>query len=255
MMQARNRRKEVMDRLKQQKTVYVKELADSLEVSDMTIRRDLHRLADLGMVTLIHGGAVLNEGTATLDSVRARASRMSKEKSAIAAYCAGLVKEGNAVYLDTGTTVMEIAEALKMRQNIAVLTHSLPICNILANSEKIQLISMPGIYNPTLKGFVGDMTCRMIRSFRIDIAFLGISSIDLDTGIMTPDFRDQAVKIALTERASRKVVACDHSKIGHVSFAQVCPLNAVDMIVTDKMADKDFLRTAGRMGVEVVTVG
>lgn len=159
MMQARNRRKEVMATLKHQKTVYVKDLADSLEVSDMTIRRDLHRLADLGMVTLIHGGAVLNEGTATLDSVRARATRMSKEKSAIAARCAGLVKEGNAVYLDTGTTVMEIAEALKMRQNIVVLTHSLPICNILANSEKIQLISMPGIYNPTLKGFVGDMTC------------------------------------------------------------------------------------------------
>ncbi len=113
-MQARNRRKEVMATLKHQKTVYVKDLADSLEVSDMTIRRDLHRLADLGMVTLIHGGAVLNEGTATLDSVRARATRMSKEKSAIAARCAGLVKEGNAVYLDTGTTVMEIAEAVNV---------------------------------------------------------------------------------------------------------------------------------------------
>ena len=154
--------------------------------------------------------------------------------------------------MDTGTTVMEIAALLKMRQNIAVLTHSLPVCNLLADAEKLQLISMPGIYNPVLKGFVGDMTCRHIRTFRIDIAFLGVSAINGNTGIMSPNLQDQAVKIAVMERAARKVIACDHTKIGQTAFAQVCPINAVDMIVTDKSAGDDFFCYAKRLGVEVV---
>lgn len=253
-MNTRSRRKFVLDTLESQKSVQVKELADTLDVSAMTIRRDLRRLADMGMITLVHGGAVLNEGTATLMTVKARATRMTQEKNTIAAFCAGMIKEGNAVYLDAGTTTMEIADALKKRQNIAVLTHSLPIQNILAETEKIQLISMPGIYETAFKGYFGEMTCRMIRTFRIDIAFWGISSIDLQSGIMTPDFRDQSLKLALLEQARKNVAVFDHTKIGHVSFTQVCPINAISTIVTDKLADKDFIDAAKRKGVEVVQV-
>ena len=124
-----------------------------------------------------------------------------REKNAIAEFCAGLIKEGNAIYLDTGSTNIEIAEELKNRQNIAVLSHSLPIHNILSANDKLQLIAMPGFYRSSPHGFFGDLTCRMIKNFRIDIAFLGISSIDA-SGIMSPDFDDQAVKLALLERAN-----------------------------------------------------
>ena len=84
-MSARDRRKQVIDALKQRRTIYVRDLVEELNVSDMTIRRDLHRLADLGMVTLIHGGAVLNEGASVLPTVKARSYRQAKEKCAIAA--------------------------------------------------------------------------------------------------------------------------------------------------------------------------
>ncbi len=93
----------------------------------------------------------------------------------------------------------------------------------------------------------------MIKNFRIDIAFLGISSIDA-SGIMSPDFDDQAVKLALLERANKKVVVFDHTKINHLSFMQVCPLKDIDMLVTDKQADKEFLTAAEKQGVEIVQV-
>lgn len=253
-MQARSRRKRILDALETQKTVYVKDLAAELDVSDMTIRRDLHRLADMGVTTLIHGGAVFNEGMVTNATANARATKMMKEKERLAAFCAGLVREGNAIYLDTGTTVMEIAKSLKYRQNIAVLTNSLPVQNILSSAEKIQLISMPGIYHAGERGHFGEMTCRMIRSFRIDIAFVGVSSIDIPTGLMTPFFHEQSTKMAMLESAGKKIAVFDHTKIGKTFFTQVCPISALSMLVTDTEADEDFVKAARRKGVEVVQV-
>ena len=253
-MQTKNRRKSVLESIKIHKDVTITELAEELEVSTMTIRRDLKRLSDMGIVTLVHGGAVLNEGTTALAAITARAQRMMYEKNRIAAFCASLVKEGNAVYIDTGSTTMEIAENLKERQNISVLTHSLPVQNILAGAKKIQLIAMPGVYDETTKGFFGEMTCRTIRSFRIDITFIGCSAVDIETGVMSPNLHDQSVKIAALERANKKILAIDHTKIGHVMFTQVCPINYIDMIVTDKSANADFVKQAQKSGVEVVQV-
>ena len=253
-MQTRNRRKSVLEALKTRKDVMINELAEELNVSTMTIRRDLKRLSEMGIVTLVHGGAVLNEGTTTLAAITARAQRMMYEKNKIAAFCASLVKEGNAIYIDTGSTTMEIAESLKSRQNISVLTHSLPVQNILTGTKKIQLIAMPGVYDETTKGFFGEITCRTIRSFRIDISFIGCSAIDLETGVMSPNLHDQSVKIAALERANKKILAIDHTKIGHVMFTQVCPVNFLDMIVTDKLADPNFVKQVQKFGVEVIQV-
>ena len=253
-MNIRDRRDKVMEALKINKRVFADDLAKDLNVSPVTIRRDLKRLADMSIVTIVTGGAVLNEGTTALPNLRARSQKMIQEKNKIAAYCADLIKEGNAVYLDTGTTNMEIAEAIRNRKNIAVLTHSLPVQNILADSEDIQLISMPGIYCKIKKGFFGEMTCRMINRFQIDIAFIGLSAIDLKTGVMSPDFQDQSAKLAVIERAKRKVAVFDNTKIGQVMFTQVCPINALNMIVTDKLADKEFIEKVKKFGVEVIQV-
>ena len=253
-MNIRDRRDKVMEALKINKRVFADDLAKDLNVSPVTIRRDLKRLADMSIVTIVTGGAVLNEGTTALPNLRARSQKMIQEKNKIAAYCADLIKEGNAVYLDTGTTNMEIAEAIRNRKNIAVLTHSLPVQNILADSEDIQLISMPGIYCKIKKGFFGEMTCRMINRFQIDIAFIGLSAIDLKTGVMSPDFQDQSAKLAVIERARKKVAIFDHTKIGNIMFTQVCPINALNMIVTDKLADKEFIEKVKKFGVEVIQV-
>ena len=96
-------------------------------------------------------------------------SAMRREKSAIAEYCAQQLPEGSAVYLDNGSTTVEIADALRGKQNIAVLSHSLPVLNILSHAKNIQLISVSGIYEPRAKGFFGDLALRMLRQFRIDI--------------------------------------------------------------------------------------
>ena len=214
--------------LKERRRVTIEGLAKDLEVSTMTIRRDLRRLADEDIVTLVHGGAVYNEGGAYLPALTVREKTMRREKSAIAEYCAQQIPEGSAVYLDNGSTTVEIADALRGKQNIAVLSHSLPVLNILSHAKNIQLISVSGIYEPRAKGFFGDLALRMLRQFRIDIAFLGVTAVDAEDGVMSAVFYEQALKKVLVERAKKKILAIDHTKIGGSSFLKVCDLHEFD---------------------------
>ncbi|MGN0957927.1 MAG: DeoR/GlpR family DNA-binding transcription regulator [Selenomonas bovis] len=253
-MQTRQRREQVLMVLKERRRVTIEGLAKDLEVSTMTIRRDLRRLADEDIVTLVHGGAVYNEGGAYLPALTVREKTMRREKSAIAEYCAQQIPEGSAVYLDNGSTTVEIADALRGKQNIAVLSHSLPVLNILSHAKNIQLISVSGIYEPRAKGFFGDLALRMLRQFRIDIAFLGVTAVDADDGVMSAVFYEQALKKVLVERAKKKILAIDHTKIGGSSFLKVCDLHEIDGIVTDKFADATFIAKAKRMGIEVAQV-
>ena len=243
-----------MQELTQKRRVTIEGLAAETGASTMTIRRDLRRLADDDIVTLVQGGAVYNEGSAYIPSLAAREKQMRKEKSAIAEYCASRIPEGSAIYLDNGSTTVEIADALLKKQNIAVLTHSLPVLNILAHAKNIQLISISGIYEPSAKGFFGDLAQREISEFRIDIAFLGVTAVDAEDGVMSAVFYEQALKKALIERARKTILALDHTKIGGSSFLHVCDLKDVDGIVTDKLADAEFLKKAARLGIEVVQV-
>lgn len=253
-MKTRERKQLILETLRQQKRVMVPELIALTQSSGMTIRRDLRQLEDEHIITRIHGGAVYNEGTISLPSVRARVRDMDAQKSDIANYCAGLVQEGNAVYLDAGSTNIQIAEALASRQNIAVMTHSLPIMNILSHAKGIQLFSLSGIYNDEKFGFFGEMTRQQILRFRIDLCFFGTHGVSIEDGIMLPDLEDVAVKNALLERSYTKILVTDHAKIDRPSFAQLCPITAMDKIVTDKEADVEFVRKAQRLGLEVVQV-
>lgn len=253
-MHTRERRSALLAALREKKKVTVAELASAFDVTTMTIRRDLKRLADENIVTLVHGGAIYNEGGTALASVGVRALLNQQGKSQLGRYCARLVQEGNAIYLDSGSTCMSIAAALAGRRNIAVLTNSLAVMNILAGSTGLQLFSMGGIFDHGTNGCFGDLACRTIRGFRIDLAFLGVSSLSLEGGVMSPTANDQALKKTLFETARQKIVVVDHTKIGHESFLRVADLREIDTLVTDKQADKDFLAGARRQGVAIIQI-
>lgn len=253
-MNTRERRRALLAALERDKRVVVAELAERFDVTTMTVRRDLRRLAEANVVTLVHGGAIYNEGGATLPTVAARAQVMQTAKLRLAEACAARVQEGNAIYLDTGSTCMSIAQALASRKNIAVLTHSLGVMNILSSASGLQLFTMAGQYNEKLKGFFGDLTCRDIDGFRIDAAFLGTCALSLAGGMMSTDAIDQCVKRKVIETARKIVAVVDHTKIGKDAFLRVCDLRKLDAIITDQEADAAFVAGARKLGIEVVQV-
>ena len=251
-MTSRNRRQELRLELETKRKVNINELAEKFAVSSMTIRRDLQRLSDMGIVTLVPSGAVYNEGGANLQSVAAREKNEPKEKGKIAKACADMVKEGSAVFLDAGSTCMAIAENLATRRNIAVITHSLPVMNILSVAEGIQLFSLAGIFDSLTKAFMGDLAIRNLRGFRIDIAFIGTCGLSITQGVTSNNASDHGMKRAIVETARRKIATADHTKLGTETFLKVADLREIDTIVTGKQADKEFINGAKRLGVEII---
>lgn len=250
-MDRKERRRLLREELETKGRVSITDLAERWDVSGMTIRRDLARLAEMGIVTSVAGGAVYNEGGTTLMTVAARKDHEGLAKARIGRLCAEHIKEGSAVFLDAGSTCMCVAEALRERKNIAVLSSSLPVLNILAAAPGIQLFSVPGIYEERTKTFYGDLSVRFIRGFRIDVAILGTCALS-EAGLTTAEPLDQALKRALIESARRKVVVTDHSKLGKEALLRVCELRAINTLVTDRLAPKDFLSFVQRKGVEVL---
>ena len=253
-MKTRIRQQKILEELHAKKIVYTKTLAEQFHVSSMTIRRDLARLAEQKVITLLTGGATLNDGNTILPGTQERSERMKELKARIGAACAQIPKEGNSIYLDAGTTTQSIAMALAERQNLVVMTHSLAIMEILSHAKGIQLLSVSGIYNEQVGGFLGDMTRRSIEEFHIDIGFLGACAIDTATGeISCASVPDTDLKRAIIERSYRTVAVFDHTKLGTAFFRKVADLKDIDTLVTDGAADAKFLDRARRMGIEVIT--
>lgn len=253
-MNAIYRREKILSYMETNQNVYITELAENLQVSAMTIRRDLMRLADIGIVTLLRGGAALNRGAGFEYSNRFRKKQLPEEKYRIATYCADLVTEGSSVFIDCGTTPEKIAELLLPKKNIIVLTHSLPAANILSTARDLKLIMVPGIFAEKPRGFMGQMTSDFIRRFKIDILFLGTNGIDLIHGATTPDLIDAETKQSIVRQADKVIVATDHTKLGQSFFLTIAPLKDIDLIVTDKVADLQIVQELRSAGTEVVLV-
>ncbi len=252
-MDSITRRKIIVEELKQNGTVNTMDLAGRLEVTPMTIRRDLAKIAKEGLIKVEYGGAVLNDEPFVEDNIPTKLEKNQKEKVKIAEYCAGMIRDGESVYLDAGTTAAEIARFLQNRKDITVITHSLLAANILSKSEGPAVIMMPGLFRETSMAFMGQLTDEYITRFRINKFFLAVEGVTADE-LTVPDIVDGATKKALAERAEEIICVADSSKFGKRTFFRICDPRDVSAIVTDTGVEEQELaefRSAGIMVIQV----
>jgi len=255
--------------------VEVDSIAQALEVSRETIRRDLTALASKGLVRRTRGGATAPGGSLTELDLSVRSTEHHAAKVAIARYVAQhLVDDGTSVALDTGTTTLEVARALRGRK-ITVVTPSLPVISELAGTDTTVLVvglclycgeGYPGVIGrlwPLLGSFnpavvmsapvtaVGPVAERTVRQFQCDLAFISAPAITADVGLMDTDLDGVAVKQSLLEHAARAYAVLDHTKLGRTAFVAVCGVGALTGIVTDDGADPADLTDFREIGLEV----
>lgn len=242
-MNSIERKKAIIQALKINGSVNISELAEELHVSGMTIRRDLNQFSKEGIVTLTHGGAVINTGALFEFGINFKQDENVSEKRAIAKHCAALAKEGDSVFLDAGTSVKEIAGMFINKKNIVVLTHSLMAANILSIAPCIRVIMCPGEFRETSMAYMGPLTDEFIKRFKIDLLFLGVEGVDLKSGVSVPDILDGATKKTLVEKAEKIICAADHSKFNKSFLYSVAPLNKLHAIVTDSGIDPEIAET------------
>ncbi len=231
-------------------SVEVDSIAQELEVSRETIRRDLSALASRGLVQRTRGGATAPGGSLTELDLSVRSTEHHAAKAAIARYVAArMVDDGTSVALDTGTTAQEIARALRGRK-ITVVTPSLPVINELAGTDTTVLV-VGGVLRGRSLGTVGPVAEQTARQFQCDLAFISAPAINPGFGLMDTDLDGVAVKQCLLEHAAQSYAVLDHTKLGRTAFTTVCGVRSLTGIVTDDEADPECLSEYREIGLEI----
>ncbi len=226
-------------------------LARMLEVSPATVRRDLQELQDHRLLARTHGGAVAH-GLSYELPLRYRTTR-SEEKRRIGAAAARLVPTGSVVGVTGGTTTTEAARALA-GGDLTIVTNALNIAAELAVRPDLRLVVTGGVARAASFELVGPVAEQMLEHYNLDLALVGADGVDTRAGVSTHDDMEARCNYAMVNRSRRCFVLVDSSKLGRVAFARICPLEAVDLLITDTAADASVVDELRRAGVEVELV-
>jgi len=230
----------------------VAQLAELLNVSEMTVRRDLESLEERGFVKRIRGGAVhVNSALLLERSFTDRDQELHGEKAAIGRVAASMVHDGDVIMLDAGTTTLQVARHIQARRLTAV-TNSLPVATELAAHEGVSAILLGGNLKPAELCTVGPMVTEYLARLSADTLFLSATGFSLDRGLTDPDIREVEVKAAMMRASRRVVLVADSSKFQAVRFAQIAPLSRLQVLVTDSGLPEEGRRAIEALGVEVI---
>ncbi len=248
------RRRSIVEMLSQDGRVLVRDLARQLRTSQITIRKDLELLDKQGLIQRTHGGALPLPAGALFDPVlREKEKLHKKEKARIAAAAADIIEDGQCVLLDSGTTTMEIARALKNVKELTVITNAINIAAELASTD-IDVILTGGMMRKNSFSFVGPLAEQALRQLRADILFLGVDGFDPDAGVFTPNFLEAQVNRVMVEVSLKTIAVCDSSKFGRRSLCNIMPATAVHQVITDKNIDRQCLQAIRKAGIIVTLV-
>src|SRR5581483_6922331 len=246
-MEVAERRAEIVRMLRERGQVSVADLSERLAVSDMTARRDLEFLEQEGLAPRFHGGAVTTVSRSFEVPYAARAYERQAAKRAIGARVAELIMPGETIIVDAGTTVVEVARALRDRSKLLVCPLSMQAAAELADRPGIRLFVPGGEVRQGEQMFVGELTRAALAGLRFDTYVMAVGGVSREDGFTDFSLDDVAVKQVALRSARRCVVACDSSKLGKVGFARIGGLSVAGTIVTDELAasDREWLTDAG----------
>ena len=248
------RRRAIVEILGRDGRVLVADMAHKFETSQVTIRKDLEVLHSHGLIHRTHGGALTAREGALEDPTLLEKERLRrKEKLRIAACAAGLVKEGQVVILDSGTTTTAIGRALRNFRNVTIITNAVNIAAELSGAS-VEVILTGGTLRKNSFSLVGPIAEEALRKLNADILFLGVDGFDVHYGLSTPNLLEAKVNRVMVEAAKRTVAVCDSSKFGRRSLSLIVPTSALQEVITDRGIPKSDLRALKKSGLEVTLV-
>ncbi|MCU1495221.1 MAG: alkaline phosphatase [Acidimicrobiaceae bacterium] len=244
-----DRFEEILERLSGRGKLAVDEVARDLGVSSATIRRDLAELGAQSLLTRTHGGAVAIEVPYEFP-IRYRSGKQPEQKRRIGAAAAALIPDHVVVGISGGTTTTEAARALVGRSGLTVVTNALNIASELTLRPNIRMVVTGGEARAASFELVGSIAEQTIQGYNLDIVLLGVDGIEAKVGCTTHDSTEALTNEAMVRRARKVIVLADSSKIGRVTFAGICGIEDVDVLITDvpsprePLSNEDGLRTS-----------
>lgn len=251
-MLAVERRKRILETLREAGRVYVSELSRAFHVSEETIRRDLERLEAEGYLRRAYGGALLmgDDREDTPYDIRKRAE--VGEKGVIARLVANLISDGDYIILDESSTSFYIARELKSKQNLTVITNSMEIIREIAAVQGWTVLCTGGALRTSAPSFAGYQAESMVRSYHVDKAIISCGSLDIRAGFTDRHEDTALIKRAMMTAAKHVILAADHQKFDKIAFAKIGDLAQLDTIVTDLEPEPRWKEALSALNVKLV---
>jgi len=246
------RQEKILDCLKTNTSVSVKDLSKSLNVSRATIRRTLDQMHDQGIIQRIHGGATQLKHAEPEAPVIQRKAEQEKEKFAIAKACAALIRDGETIFIGSGTTALQVACCLSDRKNLTVISNSLPVIEALSQEKNITLIAIGGMLRTAELSFIGFLAEQALSELRPQKVIMGIRAISLVAGLTNDYFADVSTDKKIIKSSPEIILVVDHTKFGKQSAAFVAPLTAVHCLITDSGTSPDLIAQLKHLSINVI---
>lgn len=252
-MNFQERKKKILAALDDAESLSVFELAEILEASPATIRRDLGDIAEEGLLMRTHGGAMKMENP-VLTGFSEKSGVNSPVKEQIAEKAASYVQDGDIIFLDCGSTVFQMCRFLK-KKSIRVVTNSLPILAELIDVPSIQINLIGGELHKARKAVHGDKAVQHINGYHAHKAFVGVDGLSVENGLTAHSELESTITTAFIRNAEQVMLLCDSSKIGRDSYVKFAEFSAIHTLITDVNADSAKTRALQQSGLHVEIAG
>jgi DeoR family transcriptional regulator, aga operon transcriptional repressor len=248
------RRQHILSLIQKDGRVLVDELSSTLDLSKITIRKDLDYLQSKDLIVRTHGGALpAHAGTLSDPTIQEKKELHHEEKVKIAKAAAAMVSEGQCIILDSGTTTTEIARAILSFRNLTVITNALNIAADLARSD-FEIILIGGTLRKNSLSVVGPLAEDVLKEMHADIVFLGVDGFDIEIGLTTPNVLEARVNRAMVKAAQKVVAVCDSSKFNRRSLSLIVGTASIHHVITDGKLGADDVKSIRDAGIEVTVV-
>lgn len=245
----------ILEELKKDGFVKVKELSDKLGVSEVTIRKDLKRLEDRKMLYRNHGSASSLSSIISDKHIDVKEKMFAEEKSLIAKSASKLLDPGDKIIIASGTTLFAFANEINTHtDNLTVITSSVKVSLALCYNPNIEIIQLGGIIRKNSVSVIGYYAENILGSLSCNKLFIGVDGIDLDYGLTTSDMNEARINQQMIDAAQEVIVLTDSSKFGKRGFCKICDINRVDRIITDSNAPTHIVEMIREKEIEVTLI-
>jgi DeoR/GlpR family transcriptional regulator of sugar metabolism len=248
------RQNQILQSVIHSQRISITEVCETFAVSEATARRDLETLDRQGKIQRVHGGAIVLTEAPPESPILQREGEQADEKIRIGQAAAALVRDGETVFLGSGTTVLGVARALRSYPRLTVITNSLPVVNVFAGLDNFSVICLGGMLRDSELSFIGHITEQALAEVRADKVFIGTRAISLEHGLTHEYLPETMTDRAILKAGQEIIVVADHTKFGRAATVLLAPLESIHTLVTDKGTPQDFLDAVQDRGLRVVTV-
>ena len=252
MMNITERHQMILQKLQEDGQVNIQELSDTMEVSEVTIRKDLKLLEDKNLLFRTRGGGSITNPYAVDRSINEKEFINSEEKQKIARAALELIGNTDSIMIGSGTSVFEFARTLHPSKHLTVITPALKVGLELSNRQNVEVLQLGGLIRPNSSSVAGAYALRVLEDISCSMLFLGVDGIDIDFGISISNLSEATLNQKMIETAQTIVVLADSTKFDKRGLGRICSLEQVQYIVTDNKVSEATIKAIEERGIKVI---